>query len=147
MNIVTLDQFADGPPEPNWMLEIPGRSMAVQAERIQASQYWGAVIRDLRGADRLSSANEHAIKRLVHAYILYDRAARQVARRGSIIAAPKTRTPMHNPWARVMTQAAKTAQNLESELTISPLNRGKGGKVPPPPKPRGTVPNYLKRSK
>ena len=82
MNVVTLDPGAADPPEPDWTRELPGRSKAIAAECVVASGYWGTVVRELRGVGRLAIVNGHAIKRLVVAWLLYDRAAAQVAKTG-----------------------------------------------------------------
>lgn len=136
MNVVTLDPNAGDPPEPNWTAAIPGRSQAAQAERLEASRYWGVVVRELRSVDRLATVNGHAVKRLVIAWILYDRAALQVAKTGPVIKAPKTGTPMHSPWYTAMTQAGKTAATIEAELAITPRSRGDGDPIPTPKRPR-----------
>jgi P27 family predicted phage terminase small subunit len=147
MSVITLDHFANDPTEPTWTAEIPGRSRAAIAERQAAGEYWRTIVRELRGTNKLALANAHAIKRLTLAMIIYDRALIQVAKHGPVIAAPKTGTPMHNPWFTVMIQAGKTVTTLESDLTITPRSRDDGGAVPPPPrKPTGSD-RYLSRQK
>ena len=138
MNVVTLDPAAADPPEPDWTRELPGRSQAIQAERIAASRYWGTIVRELRGVNRLAIVNGHAMKRLVVAWLIYDRAQAQVARSGPVVKAPKTGTPMHSPWFTAMTQAGKTAATIEAELAITPRSRGDGDPVPAPPRQRPT---------
>lgn len=148
MNVVTLDPAAGDPPEPDWTKELPGRSQAVAAERVAASRYWGVIVRELRGVNRLAIANGHAIKRLVVAWLLYDRAAAQVAKLGPVVKAPKTGTPMHSPWFTAMTQAGKTAATIEAELAITPRSRGDGDPVPNGPRKLPTgADRYLHRNR
>ncbi|MEH3037867.1 MAG: P27 family phage terminase small subunit [Sphingomonas adhaesiva] len=144
MNVIALDPTAGAPPEPDWTKEVPGRSKAAAAERVAASQYWGVVVRELRSVNRLALVNGHAIKRLVLAWLIYDRAAAQVARSGPVVKAPKTGTPMHSPWYTAMTQAGKTAATIEAELAITPRSRGDGDPIPTPPRPARNP--YLSRS-
>ena len=145
MNVVVLDPLNGAPPEPDWFVELPGRSKSVQADRVKASAYWGTVVRELQSANKLAAANAHSIKRLVHAWIIWDRAAFQVARYGAIVPAPKTKTPMHNPWHAAMLQAGKMASMIETELSINPANRSKGGTVPKPPRPASPADQFLNK--
>ena len=148
MNVFTLDPAASDPPEPDWSRELPGRSLAIQAERVAASRYWGTIVRELRSVNRLALVNGHAIKRLVVAWLMYDRAAAQIAKTGPVVKAPKTGTPMHSPWFTAMTQAGKTAATIEAELAITPRSRGDGDPIPVAPRPRTTgADRYLARSK
>lgn len=148
MNVVTLDPAAGDPPEPDWTKELPGRSRAIAAERIAATRYWGIVVRELRGVNRLAIVNGHAIKRLVVAWLTYDRAAAEVAKTGPVMKAPKTGTPMYSPWFTAMTQAGKTAATIEAELAITPRSRADGDPVPSAPRPRPTsADRYLTRGR
>lgn len=148
MNVITLDPAAADPPEPNWVRELPGRSQAIQAERVTASRYWGTIVRELRGVNRLAIVNGHAIKRLVIAWLLYDRAMVQVAKTGPIVKAPNTGTPMHSPWFTAMIQAGKTAATIEAELAITPRSRGDGDPIPTPARSRPTgADRYLSRNR
>ncbi|UUL82228.1 P27 family phage terminase small subunit [Sphingomonas qomolangmaensis] len=144
MNVVTLDPQPADLPEPDWQIEFPGQSKLALATRTTASRYWGTVVRELRGANKLAVANAHAIKRLVLAWMIYDRAALEVARSGPIVPAPKTKTPMHNPWFTAMTQAGKTAASIEAELTITPRSRDAGGELPAPPRRATPADRFLR---
>lgn len=125
-----LIEGGDGvPTEPDWTYLLPGTGREVVAERRKASQYWSTTIAELRAAEKLAIVNGHAVQRLVIAYTLYDRAAVKVAKDGPIVPAPKTGTPMHNPWYAAMRIAEKMATGMEAELTIAPRRRASGGKV------------------
>lgn len=145
MTVLTLDPTEGAPPEPDWRSEFPGRAQSVLADRVEASRLWGVAVRELRGTDKLAAANAHAVKRLVLAWIAYDRAAREVARKGAVVKAPKTGTPMHSPWWSTMIQAGKMAAQLEAELTISPRSRDDGGTIPRPPRPTTGADRFLTR--
>jgi P27 family predicted phage terminase small subunit len=112
------------PPEPNWRATF-GRA----PDRAAASEYWKAIISDLRAAEKLAVANAHSIKRLVVAYVTYDISAREVLKMGPVIKAKKTGVPTYNPWWTTMSNAASHAQALEKELCVSPRDRGNGTKV------------------
>lgn len=139
-----IEGGAGVPPEPDWATVFPGRSKSVAEDRERASEYWQCAIEELRRTEKLAITNGHAIYRLVMAYVLWDRAAAQVMRKGAIIPAPKTKSPMHNPWATAMAHAGKMACVIETELTLTPRHRDAGGKVP---RPRGTTAAnvYLRR--
>ena len=123
-NVASIAGGDGVPPEPNWN-SVFGR----KDDRASATLYWGIVMRELRDTDKLAVANAHQIKRLVIAYVMYDIAAKNVARMGSVIAAPKTKVPTYNPWWTTMQNAASDAASIEAELTITPRRRNAGGKV------------------
>lgn len=112
------------PPEPKWQ-SIFGRA----DDRKAAGEYWRDVIAEMRGAEKLTVANAHSIKRLVVAYVTYDISAREVLKTGPVMKAKKTGVPTYNPWWTTMSNAASQAQALEKELCISPRDRSNGGKV------------------
>lgn len=134
---------AGRPPEPDWQKLFPGKTAATVADRENASRYWTDAADELQRGDKLSITNAHALQRLVIAYVTYDRAAREVARHGAIVPAPKTKTPMHSPHWTAMQGASRMATAIETELTISPRRRGDGGKIAKPRKP-GAADSYLK---
>ncbi|MBR0551741.1 P27 family phage terminase small subunit [Stakelama marina] len=132
------------PPEPDWSAVFPGRAKSIAADRANATRYWHDAIADLRATEKLSVVNGHALQRLVIAYILYDRAAVEVIREGPIVPAPRTKTPMHSPWATAMRDASRMANAIEAELTLSPRRRASGGKVNRRSRKPGASDQYLK---
>lgn len=139
---MALDSIDGGdgiPPEPVW-IRIFGR----KADREAASEYWGMIIRELRGAEKLAAANAHSIKRLVVAYVSFDRSAKEVAKLGPVMKAPKTKVPTYNPWWTTMQNAASVAASIETELTISPRQRNAGGKVERKARKKTGADAYLK---
>ena len=136
MSVIVLHR--DLPAEPDWSREIVGRSKAVATEREAASGYWGVIVRHMNDAQTLAPTNVHAVKRLVMAWLTYDRAMAHVARHGAVVPAPRTKTPMHNPWFAVTVQAGKMAATLEAELGLAPRTRDDVAKVPTPRRPTGS---------
>ena len=123
-DVIAIDGGDGIPPEPNWR-SIFGRA----ADRTAAAEYWRALVSEIRGAEKLAVANAHSIKRLVVAYISYDRSAKEVAKSGPVIKAAKTGVPTYSPWWTTMSNADSQAQALEKALCISPRDRGTGAKV------------------
>ena len=127
------------PPEPDW------RSIFSDYDDLAcASVQWGLVIREMRDSNILTAANGHAIKRLVEFRVQYERAARQVAETGTILKAKRSRVPQYNPHWIVMRQADDNIRVAEIELGISPLRRGKAGKVQRAKKAARAADNFLK---
>lgn len=144
---MTLELIEGGvgiPAEPDWKDLLPGRGVTIVADRERAAQYWSTVVAELRAAEKLAVVNGHAIQRLVTTYILYDRAALQVAKNGAIIPAAKTGTPMHSPWWTAMRAADRMASGIEAELTITPRRRASGGKVARPKRKSTAADRFLK---
>ena len=129
MTLAIIDGGDGTPAEPNWELTLPGRSKIAVAEREVAALYWREIVTELRQTEKLACVNGHQVKRLVIAYLMYDRAAAKVARLQPVILARKTKTPMHNPWWTAMNNADAMAASIEAELTITPRRRTAGGKV------------------
>lgn len=97
-----------------------------------AEQHWRRVTTEMRERDTLSSANGHAIQRLVLAYVIYDRCAREVAENGAV-SKPKRGNPKAiarlSPYFTAMREAGADAERLEAELGMSPRRRSGVGKV------------------
>jgi P27 family predicted phage terminase small subunit len=123
-DVIELPGGEGVPPEPSWRT-IFGRA----PDREQASEYWKAIISEMRSAEKLAVANAHSIKRLVVAYVTYDISAREVLKSGPVLKAKKTGVPTYNPWWTTMSNAASQAAALEKELCVSPRDRNSGGKV------------------
>ena len=124
-DVITIEGGDGVPPEPNWRT-IFGRV----ADRAAAAAYWRDIISERRSTEKLAVANAHSIKRLAVAYVMYDRSAKEVAKSGPVMKAPKTKTPTYNPWWTTMSNADSQAAALEKALCVSPRDRGTGAKVP-----------------
>lgn len=113
------------PPEPEWS-EIFDDVL----EQALAHETWGLVVREMRGAETLTVANGHAIKRLCIAAVLYERSARDVAEHGSVIRAKKSGVLQYSPHFVVARQMGEDIKTLEMHLGISPIGRRKVAKAP-----------------
>lgn len=134
-------QGGDGiPPEPNWRT-VFGRAV----DREAAAGYWRDIVSELRSTDKLAVANAHSIKRLAVAYVMYDRSAKEVARSGPVMKAPKTKVPTYNPWWTTMSNADSQAAALEKALCISPRDRGAGSRVEKKARRSTGADRYLKQ--
>lgn len=109
-----------GRSEPDWKLLLTD-----ELDRVQAAAHWERIGDEMRLAGRWTPTNDHAITRLAIAYILYDRAARNVMEHGTVIASAKTKVPQYNLHFVAMNAAAAEAAKLEAELMIAPRRRGK----------------------
>lgn len=127
------------PPEPDWR--------AVYTDELDinaASQHWREIVGEMRESATIGITNGHAIQRLVHFRLEFDRAARNVAEQGKVIRAKRTRTPQINPEWTCMKQAGEAVSDLEAELGLSPRRRNAAGKVNRAKKRATASENYLK---
>jgi len=130
------------PPEPDWS-QIYDDPLDIAI----ASEIWVQVVGELSQAQAISFTNGKMIERLSHFTVQYTRAARDVAARGMIIAARKTRVPQVNPHWAVMRQASEEIKAIEIELGIPPVRRGKVTKVDRKSRARAAADEFLRIAK
>jgi P27 family predicted phage terminase small subunit len=116
MDLRAIDGGDGRPPEPEWSFHYSD-GLDVAAARDE----WGVVVREMQGAETLSVANEHAIRRLVEFRIQWRRASEHVAEHGPII--PAKTGGQWNPFWSVMRQADDKIRALEAELGLAPRRR------------------------
>lgn len=87
-------------------------------------EHWLTIAREMQEAGTLAMANAHQVKRLVIAYVMYDRAVRVICEEGPVIKAKKTRVPQYNPQWTILKDSHALASQLESELGLTPRRRG-----------------------
>jgi P27 family predicted phage terminase small subunit len=113
--------------EPDWSLLLTD-----ELELAAASEHWRRLTTELKERDLLAPANAHAIQRLVLAYVVYDRCAREVAENGAVLK-PKRGNPKAiarlSPYFTAMREAGSDADRQEQELGIAPRRRTGAGKV------------------
>lgn len=113
--------------EPDWSL-----LLSDPLELATAAEHWRRVTAEMREREILSPANGHAVQRLVLAYVVYDRCAREVADNGAVLK-PKRGNPKAiarlSPYFTAMREAASDADRQEQELGISPRRRAGAAKV------------------
>ena len=123
-NVVTIAGGDGMPPEPHWP-----HYYDETADQRRAHGHWAEIASALRDAGGLSVSNGHAILRLVTFRMEYDASAQDVATRGVIRPATRKHGEYTNPHFRAMRQLDETIRQLEAELGISPVRRGRIGKV------------------
>lgn len=128
-------------PEPDWI-----SLFSDVLEIAAAKEHWRIVAGELRERQLLAPGNAHALQRLVVSYILYDRAAREVAEHGAVTK-PKRGNPKAiartSPYFTVMREAASDAAVLEQEFGLSPRRRSAASKVPNGKKTPRAADGYL----
>lgn len=112
------------PPEPDWSI-IYSDELDIELARVQ----WRSIINELRDTEKLAAVNGHQIMRCVVAYVLYEKALRDVAENGAVTKRSGKKQPAYNPHFTVLKDAHAMASAAEAELTISPRRRNNGGKV------------------
>ena len=127
MSLASIDGTGAIAPEPDWSLLLTD-----PLEQAAASEHWRRITIELKDRELLSPANAHAIQRLVMAYLIYDRAAREVAERGAVLK-PKRGNPKAiarlSPYFTAMREAGSDADRQEQELGIAPRRRAGASKV------------------
>lgn len=114
----------DGMPlEPDWACRYQ-----LPASRDLAAATWGEITRDLRERQCLSVANGDLIVRLIDFRIGYREAQKEVDEKGPMMTS-KEGTRYANPAVFMMRGLDESIRQLEAELCLSPLRRGKAGKV------------------
>lgn len=111
-------------PEPDW-----SAVFSDELDQATARRQWRIVAAALRNSEKLAEENEHHVKRLVDAYVLYEVALRHVADEGAVFPRKGKKQPAYNPWWAVLKDASSMAAAAESELTLTPRRRSNGGKV------------------
>jgi P27 family predicted phage terminase small subunit len=97
-----------------------------------ASSHWQRLTTELRQRQLLASANGHSLQRLVISYVVYDRAAREVAENGAVTKPRRGNSKAIarvSPHFTVMRQAGSDADQIEAELGIAPRRRAAATKV------------------
>jgi P27 family predicted phage terminase small subunit len=114
-------------PEPDWE-----SLFSDVLEMAAAAEHWRVVTTELRERQLLAPGNAHALQRLVVAYVLYDRAVREVAEHGAVTKPKRGNTraiARTSPHFTVMREAASDAAVLEQEFGLSPRRRAGAAKV------------------
>ena len=132
-------------PEPDW-----SQSFSDILEQARAAEYWRNITNELRDRQLLSKGMASGPERLVHLYITFDRAAKDVAEHGAV-----TRPKRNNskaiarvsPHFTVMKEASSAAASLEAEMGLSPGKRSKVTALPEKKGPARARDEFLQRIK
>jgi P27 family predicted phage terminase small subunit len=128
----------DGTPQqPNWQL-----LFSDAGECGAAAGHWSNIVNAMRSAETLSVANGHAIKRLVIAQIVFDRACAAVARDGAVRRVKGV--DRRNPQWMLVKQSAELCAGIEADLGLPPVRRARVGKVSRKQRQRTAADEYLR---
>jgi P27 family predicted phage terminase small subunit len=92
-----------------------------------AREHWSTVVTAMRTAETLTVANGHAVKRLVLAQVVFDRACAAVARDGGVRVVKGVYR--RNPQWILAKQSAEMCAGIEAELGLPPSRRHRVGKA------------------
>lgn len=95
----------------------------------EAEKCWRHVTEEMRRAGTLSEDCLHSIAIYCINWARLVEAEEKVKLLGSIIKAPKTQVPMHNPYLPVANRAAEMVMKLAAELGITPVSRARVSKA------------------
>lgn len=128
-------------PEPDW-----DSLFSDVLEVSAAGEHWRVITTELRERALIAPGNAHALQRLVVAYVLYDRALREVAESGTVLK-PKRGNPKAiartSPHFTVLRELGSDAAVLEAEFGLSPRRRAAATKVPNGKKAARAADSYL----
>ncbi len=137
-----VDTAGNPVPEPDW-----STIFSDVLEVAAAADRWRVIMIELRERLLLTETNSHSVLRLVVAYALYDRAAREVAEHGAVTKPRRGNSkaiPRVSPFFTAMREANSDATALEAELGLSPRRRGDVTKAERKATRARAADNYLK---
>lgn len=129
--------------EPDW-----SQSFSDVLEQAQAAEDWRRITTEMRERGLLSPAMARSPERLVHLYVTFDRAAKEVAEHGAVTKPKRNNSKAIarvSPHFTVMKEASAAAAMIESELGISPGKRARATGLPERKGPAKASDAYLKR--
>ena len=100
----------------------PARPSHVKGE---AKKEWDRITDELDQMGLLTTADRPALAMYCITWARWQEAEKEVARMGAIVAAPKTKVPMHNPYLAVANTAAAQCLKLLQEFGLTPAARTK----------------------
>jgi P27 family predicted phage terminase small subunit len=89
----------------------------------EASEEFRRVCEELEQMGTLTTSDRSIISLYVKAWERWMKAEQLIADRGEIVAAPKTKVPMQNPWVSISIKAHEQCVKLLGELGLSPRSR------------------------
>lgn len=114
--------------EPDWLTEYPGESWGERAAEI-ASEKWNAAVADMTRMRTLGPENATALEMLAVSYARWRLAEAHITKHGPVVPAPRTGTPMQNPYLSIANGAAERCMKIEAELGLPPSMRGRVSKA------------------
>ena len=110
-------------PKPGQMTPAPGRPARPPHVTGEAAAEWDRLAEELDLAGVLTTADRGALAMYCIAWARWVKATEQVAKLGEIVAAPKTKVPMPNPWLPVANKAHEQMAKLGAEFGLTPSSR------------------------
>jgi P27 family predicted phage terminase small subunit len=93
----------------------------------EAREEWARVLLDLAAMGVLGRENRVALAIYCQAWARMVRAERHIAEHGEVVPAPRTGTPMHNPYLSIANRAADTVMKIATEFGLTPSSRSRVG--------------------
>lgn len=127
MSVVGIDGTGEIVPPPDWTSLFND-----ELETAAADEHWRRITTELKDRALMAPGNAHALQRLVVAYVLYDRALREVAENGAVTKPKRGNTraiARTSPHFTVMREMASDAAVLEAEFGLSPRRRSTATKA------------------
>src|SRR4051812_36132002 len=100
-----------------------GRPTAPPSLKGEARAHWTRVIRELETLGYLSTGDRTVIALLCKSWARWVEAEAKVDELGIMVAAPKTKTPMSNPYLAIANKAHEQILRLSAELGLTVLSR------------------------
>ena len=122
-NITVIAGGEGVPPEPDWKM------FRKTEDRAAASGHWRVIIATMREAGTQAVANGDAVERLCIYRVIHANAIAHVARNGVVIKGKQAVTGVRSRHWTVAIEAEVILRQLEAELGIAPLRRGKARKT------------------
>jgi len=128
-NVVAGPFSGVGLTEPEWITEYPDDEWGEAAAAL-ASERWHAIVSDMTRLGTLGPENAGALEILSVHYARWRLAEAHIAKHGPVVPAPRTGTPMQNPYLSIANGAAERVLKLEAELGLPPSMRGRVTRAP-----------------
>lgn len=101
----------------------PGRPTCPRLISGPAKTEWTRICGEMEAMGTLATADRAAIAMYCQAWGRWLTAEEKVKELGEIVAAPKTKTPMQNPWLAVANKAREQMAKILPELGLTPASR------------------------
>lgn len=91
----------------------------------EAKLEWDRITNELNDMGLLSKADRTVIALYCQAWQRWKKSELMICEMGEVIPAPKTKTPMRNPWLTVANKAHEQCHKMLVELGLTPSARSK----------------------
>ena len=101
---------------------MPARPSHITGE---ARKEWDRITEELDAMGLLTTTDRPALALYCTVWARWRHAEQEIAKLGMIVAAPKTKTPMLNPWLSIANKAHEQMLKLLAEYGLTPQSRHK----------------------